>query len=66
MRKLLVACPAFVADCLETIEEITFRIKDSWITLGGTELNLVPSLNDNDDWVAGFAQMIDSEHAPRK
>ena len=44
-RRLAVLCPAFVADCLETLEEIGIRAREQWHELGGEELRLVPSLN---------------------
>ena len=51
VKRLLVACPAFVADCLETEEEIGIRAQEQWIGLGGESLALVPSLNATDVWV---------------
>jgi ferrochelatase len=50
-KKLLVYSPAFVADCLETLEEIGIRAKEQWDELGGEEITLVPSLNSEDRWV---------------
>jgi protoporphyrin/coproporphyrin ferrochelatase len=58
IKKVLVLCPAFVADCLETVEEIGIRAKEQWAELGGAELRLVPSLNAHERWVEGAAQMI--------
>ena len=51
VKKLLVYSPAFVADCLETIEEIGIRAKEQWEECGGDEITLVPSLNSTDRWV---------------
>ena len=51
IKSLLVICPSFVADCLETIEEIGIRLKEQWIALGGKELTLAPCLNDNEIWI---------------
>tara|TARA_R110002096_G_scaffold143328_3_gene299174 strand:+ start:31665 stop:32696 length:1032 start_codon:yes stop_codon:yes gene_type:complete len=50
-KNILVYSPAFVADCLETLEEIGIRAKEQWDEVGGEELTLVPSLNANDRWV---------------
>ena len=50
-KKLLVYSPAFVADCLETLEEIGLRATEQWNECGGDELTLVPSLNATDRWV---------------
>ncbi len=57
VKKIAVVCPAFVADCLETLEEIQIRGKEEFILHGGEDLKLVPSLNSSDSWarvVAGF------------
>ena len=45
VKRLAVMCPAFVADCLETLEEIGIRARAQWLSLGGEALLLVPSLN---------------------
>ena len=50
-KRLAVFCPAFVADCLETLEEIGIRAKEQWQAAGGEELVLVPSLNATPAWV---------------
>lgn len=53
VRRLAVVCPSFVADCLETLEEIGLRAKAQWLELGGETLSLVPCLNANEAWVEG-------------
>jgi ferrochelatase len=58
-RKRLVAfCPAFVADCLETLEEIGIRAREQWLGLGGESLALVPSLNATAAWVDALAALL--------
>jgi ferrochelatase len=57
-KRLAILCPAFVADCLETVEEIGLRAKEQWRTLGGEELLLVPSLNAEPAWVDAVARMV--------
>jgi protoporphyrin/coproporphyrin ferrochelatase len=57
-KKIAVICPAFVADCLETLEEIKIRAKDQWLSLGGEDLILVPSLNSDPYWSEVVAQTI--------
>ncbi|HEX3229025.1 MAG TPA: ferrochelatase [Pyrinomonadaceae bacterium] len=57
-KRIAVACPSFVADCLETVEEIAIRGRDLFIAAGGTELHLIPSLNDEPAWVDAVAAMI--------
>lgn len=49
-KRLVVLCPAFVSDCLETIEEIGEEAKEIFIENGGEEFTLIPCLNDNRDW----------------
>lgn len=51
VNKLLVICPAFVADCLETLEEIGLRGKEEFLGAGGGEFELVPCLNDHPAWI---------------
>ncbi len=50
-KRVAVMCPAFVADCLETLEEIGLRARDDFRAAGGKELALVPSLNATPTWV---------------
>jgi ferrochelatase len=58
VKRLVVFCPAFVADCLETLEEIGIRAREQFISHGGQALTLVPSLNAHPAWVRGLVQMI--------
>ncbi|MCZ6854122.1 MAG: ferrochelatase [Gammaproteobacteria bacterium] len=55
VKRLVVACPAFIVDNLETLEEIGIRGRKTFLAAGGHELNLVPCLNDNADWVRTLA-----------
>lgn len=59
VKKLLVMCPAFVADCIETLEEIGQRGSEQFIEAGGQELVLVPCLNDHPQWVKVLAGMCE-------
>lgn len=59
VKRLLVACPSFVADCLETLEEIGLRGRHDFCAAGGEDLRLVPSLNSHPDWVKGVAHLIE-------
>ncbi len=54
VKKLLVMCPAFVADCLETIEEIGMRAKEDFVEAGGEELTLIPCVNDHPRWLSAL------------
>ncbi len=58
IRKLAVFSPAFVADCLETLEEIEIRARQDFCAAGGEELRLVPSLNASPAWVQGLSEML--------
>lgn len=51
IKNLSISCPSFVTDCLETLEEISIRAKKQWLSLGGNELYLIPSLNDDPVWI---------------
>lgn len=55
---LAVACPSFVSDCLESLEEIGIRLREQWLALGGKRFTLIPCLNDNDEWVQALANML--------
>lgn len=58
VKKLAVFCPSFVADCLETLDEIENRERDRFRSAGGRELRLMPSLNDNPVWVRSATQIV--------
>ncbi len=58
VRRLAVLCPAFVADCLETLEEIGIRAQQDFLRAGGESLTLVPSLNAHPAWVRALVQMV--------
>ncbi len=50
VRRAVIVVPSFVADCLETLEEIGIRAEADWRAHGGERLRLVPSLNARDSW----------------
>ena len=52
-------CPAFVADCLETLEEIGLRGREQFRAAGGEELTLVPCVNAHPAWVEALARMVE-------
>ncbi len=63
IKRLLVLSPAFVADCLETLEELAMRADEDFRAAGGHELRLVRSLNSEPEWadaVVGLARAVDS------
>lgn len=57
VRRLMVVCPSFVADCLETIEEIGIRARDDWKALGGEGFMHVPCVNDHDEFIQGLVRL---------
>jgi ferrochelatase len=57
-KKVLVICPAFVADCLETIYEIGVEYQEEFESFGGEKVQLVESLNDSDDWVDTVVELV--------
>ncbi|MFC1587226.1 ferrochelatase [Planctomycetota bacterium] len=64
IKKLLVICPAFVTDCLETLEEIGLRAQELFINGGGDELRLIPCLNDQPQWINILRQWCDTPPKP--
>lgn len=60
VKKLLIICPAFVSDCLETLEEIEERGKETFIKAGGESYEMIPCLNTNPLWVETIAGYINS------
>ena len=57
VKRLAVLCPAFVADCLETLEEIGIRAREQFRAAGGEELTLVPCVNAAPAWADAVAAM---------
>ncbi len=57
-KKLIIITPAFVTDCLETLEEIAMEGKEDFLEAGGISYNYVPCLNDNDDWANVIAKWV--------
>lgn len=58
IKNLAVVTPAFVSDCLETLEEIGMEGKDEFLEAGGESFQLIPCLNDRDDWSELVSQWI--------
>lgn len=55
IKKLLILCPAFVSDCLETLEEVAIRGKESFLKAGGESYTMIPCLNVHPVWVQTLA-----------
>ncbi len=58
VKKLLVACPAFVSDCLETLEEIAEQGKEIFLHAGGESFTMIPCLNTHPLWVSAIAKWV--------
>ena len=58
IKKLLILCPAFVSDCLETLEEIAMRGKESFLNAGGESYTMIPCLNTDPRWVNSLAGWV--------
>jgi ferrochelatase len=56
-RSVDVACPGFVADCLETLEEIGITAHAAFLAAGGKQLGLIPCLNESAEWIDALAQI---------
>jgi ferrochelatase len=60
INHLAVACPAFVADCLETLEEVNIRMREQWFELGGSDFTFIPCVNDHPLWAQALAELVTS------
>jgi ferrochelatase len=58
IKKLLILCPAFVSDCLETLEEIAERGKETFMEAGGESYTMIPCMNVNPLWVVTLEHMV--------
>ncbi len=58
IKKLLVVCPAFVSDCLETLEEIEIRGREDFLKAGGDEYAMIPCLNTHPLWVKALTNWV--------
>ena len=60
VKKIILMSPAFVSDCLETIEELGIRGKETFLAAGGESFQLVPCLNAHPLWIAALEKMAKS------
>ena len=58
IKNILVICPGFASDCVETLEEILIQGKESFLNSGGKNFDLIPCLNDNNDHIDLFEKLI--------
>ncbi|WP_237248703.1 ferrochelatase [Sideroxyarcus emersonii] len=58
IRRVDVVCPGFVADCLETLEEIALEGKEDFLHAGGGEYHYIPCLNESDAWMRALTELV--------
>ena len=58
VKNLLVICPGFASDCVETLEEINIQGRESFLDNGGKNFDLVPCLNDSEDHINLFEKLV--------
>ncbi len=58
-----VICPGFVADCLETLEEIALECKAAFLSSGGKEFHYIPCINERPDWIAALRDLVSTHLA---
>jgi len=58
-KRMLVMCPAFVSDCLETIEEIGMRGCEEFMAGNGKEFTRIPCINEHPDWIEALRKMVE-------
>ena len=58
IKSLLVICPGFASDCVETLEEIDIQGRESFISNGGENFDLIPCLNDSPDHIDLFEKLV--------
>jgi len=61
IKKVGVACPSFIADCLETLEEINMRGREDFIEAGGTSFTYIPCLNDDKYFISALEKIISAQ-----
>lgn len=64
IKNLLIVCPAFVSDCLETLEEIEVEGRETFLKNGGERFELIPCLNDGAEWIEALAALVKKEIVP--
>ena len=58
IKNILVICPGFASDCVETLEEINIQGKESFLSNGGENFDLIPCLNDNSHHIELFEKLV--------
>ena len=58
IKNLLVICPGFASDCVETLEEINLQGRESFLEKGGEKFDMIPCLNDSSDHINLFEKLV--------
>lgn len=58
IKNIAVVCPAFVSDCLETLEEINVREKENFLKAGGENYTFIPCMNEQPKWINAMKELI--------
>lgn len=61
VKRIALACPGFLADCLETLDEMGNELRRSFRVHGGESLELIPCLNDHPSWIYGMTEIVRAE-----
>lgn len=59
VKRVDVLCPGFVADCLETLEEINMEVRAAFLTAGGEHFHYLPCLNEDSNWISALADLTE-------
>ncbi|GGC82584.1 ferrochelatase [Undibacterium terreum] len=59
VKRIDVVCPGFIADCLETLEEIAMEVRQDFLVAGGKEFHYIPCLNESPAWMRGLAEIAE-------
>tara|TARA_B100000214_G_scaffold274775_1_gene204859 strand:+ start:131 stop:460 length:330 start_codon:yes stop_codon:yes gene_type:complete len=62
-EKVVVVSPAFLADGLETLEELEIEAREHYMIHGGSQFSVVRCLNDSPEWIKGFSKIINNRFA---
>ncbi len=60
VKRVDILCPGFVADCLETLEEIALEGKADFLGAGGREYHYIPALNEHPQWIAALTDIVEN------
>lgn len=62
IKKLMVVCPSFVSDCLETLEEVAIREKENFMEAGGESYTFIPCMNTQASWVSAVKKLVAAQY----